>query len=304
MKETVAIMSTYNGGRYLKEQIDSILNQKGVDIRLVVRDDGSTDSTPEILARYASARPDITVIGGNNVGCKASFYQAAQFAYANLPDAMYFAFADQDDFWMPEKLSKGVSEIEAAGTGPTLYFCQPTIVDSTLHPLDIHWNNTHFLNFEEACLAQPCAGCTMIFNREALRLFLMGDPNVMSLHDSWIYKCVLACGGKVIEDRESFILYRQHGDNVVGTQSFSDRWKRRYKMFTSKSCYRSGQARAILSTYSGLMPEHCKNVASDLSTYQTKGLIEKLRIAFGDKYKTKSKINNLLFAVTILFNRF
>ena len=308
MDKITVIMSTYNGSRFLDEQIESILHQDGVDLHLVIRDDGSTDTTPEIIKKYKDSYPCIDNLIDKNVGCKKSFYLCAKHAFDKNKDCEYFAFSDQDDYWMPDKLISGIESIKKESYNnpnlPYLYFCAPKIVDGNLAPLDIHWNSNHFLNFEEACMAQPCAGCTMIFNRKALELFLLGNPDEMSMHDSWLYKTVLACGGKIIEDATPHMLYRQHGNNVIGTGSFSGRWKRRFENFTGKSKYRSGQVRGILKTYRKHMPEDIINVAETLSGYQENGIINKLRIIADKRFRTRNKMHNSLFKIAILFNRY
>lgn len=301
-------MSTYNGEKYLQEQIDSILTQKNVEVYLVIRDDGSSDGTRDILNSYKSRFDNIAVIYDDNVGCKQSFYLAAKYLFYHNSEIKYFAFADQDDFWLEDKLISGIHQlIETARTNegiPLLYFCPPLIVDKNLIPQKIKWGTKHLLTFTEACLSQPCAGCTMVSDRRALELFLMGSPEKMSMHDSWMYKTVLACGGKVIEDTTPHILYRQHGNNVIGTQTFSSRWKRRLRNFRNKNKYRSRQVGEIYQVYSKLMPQENVLIASELSEYSNESLFKKLRIAFNPKYKLFGKINNFLFKIAIICNRY
>lgn len=306
MEKIAVILSTFNGERFLCEQIDSILNQKDVEVHLYIRDDGSTDSTPEILKEYQSEYSNINVYYDSNKGCKESFYICAVYALAEEDDTKYFAFADQDDYWMEDKLQVGIRKLKESinENAPKLYFCTPKIVDKDLNPLDIEWNNKHLLNFEEACLVQPCAGCTMIFNRRSLELFLKGFPKKMSLHDSWMYKCVLACGGYVVEDTESHIFYRQHGNNVVGTSSFSSRWKRRYNNFINKNRYRSIQIKYILDTYCNYMPPRTIESAKILSSYTEINLYQRIRLAFNPKFRLNSFMHNLMFKLAIISKRY
>ena len=106
-KPTVTVlMSTYNGERFLKEQLDSILQQQDVDVRLCVRDDGSTDGTMDILLEYADA---IELTIGNNFGVGNSFMS---MVYSANLESDYYAFSDQDDIWMPDKLISAVDELK------------------------------------------------------------------------------------------------------------------------------------------------------------------------------------------------
>ena len=217
-------MSTYNGEKFVRAQIDSILKQKDVEVYLVIRDDGSSDDTVNIINSYAASNPNIFSISSHNLGCKKSFFLCAEYVYKRFKDIQYFAFSDQDDVWLGDKLSAGINNLKNNLSTyekiPLLYFCTPEIVDSHLNSLGIRWRAEHQLSFVEACL---------VFNREALRLVLMGQPERMSMHDSWMYKAVLACGGIVVEDKAPHILYRQHGNNVIGIPTFSSRWKKRYR---------------------------------------------------------------------------
>ena len=304
MDKICVIMSTYNGETFLKEQLDSIFAQTGVYVSVVVRDDGSIDNTINQLKEYSHPNKKLHIIEGINVGCKKSFHEAAKYAIQKFPEYKYFAFADQDDYWLPEKLQTGIRRLNEETVSPNLYFCPPTIVDSKLNPLGIQWENNHFLSLGEAYLAQPCAGCTMVFDKRALELFLLADPDDMSLHDSWIYKTVLACGGKIVEDTESYILYRQHGNNVVGTQTQWSKWKRRFRVFTKGNCYRSNQVKQIFNTYNSMMNEESLSITQRLIDYQKKGIKNKIRILCDREYRTKKVLNNILFTISLLFNRF
>lgn len=97
-KSVQVVMSTYNGEKYLKEQIDSILSQEGVDVRLYIRDDGSSDRTTDILASYQEHK-NVKIEKGNNLGFAKSFLTALD----ECDEADYYAFSDQDDVW--EKIS-------------------------------------------------------------------------------------------------------------------------------------------------------------------------------------------------------
>lgn len=99
-KSVQVVMSTYNGEKYLKEQIDSILSQEGVDVRLYIRDDGSSDRTTDILASYQEHK-NVKIEKGNNLGFAKSFLTALD----ECDEADYYAFSDQDDVWEKDKLS-------------------------------------------------------------------------------------------------------------------------------------------------------------------------------------------------------
>ena len=122
MKNVLVLLSTYNGSRYLQEQIDSVLNQDGVKVVLLIRDDGSTDNTLEILDRNSLNHDNIFVITGSNCRSAASFMELVYEANRTYPDFDYYAFCDQDDVWCKDKLISAVNKLsESPDDTPSLY---------------------------------------------------------------------------------------------------------------------------------------------------------------------------------------
>lgn len=302
------MMATYNGEKYLQEQINSILNQNYEDIHLIVRDDGSTDSTRSILHKYSDR---ITIIEGENIGCKACFLEVAKYASKHFDSYKYFAFSDQDDLWLEDKIQAAISRLEKIDqdTKPMLYICRPKLVDEKLQELDPlllskHKNERSFsYTLEEAFMLGTCAGCTMVFNRKLLDLFIKATSNVMYLHDDWIYKVCFACGGILVVDNDAHILYRQHGNNVLGgNQSLYAAWKRRFKTF-KEGRVRSSKAQSILDIYSEDITEHAQKVLYDIANY-SHSIKSKLRLLFSQRFRTHSIKFNILFIIAVIFNRY
>ena len=123
MKKVLVLMSTYNGEKYLGQQIESILAQEKVDVHLMIRDDGSTDNTRNVLKRYEN-NDRITIKYGKNTGVGVSFLK---LLYVNM-DADYYAFSDQDDVWKKDKLIAGIRKLEEIN-GPALYASNQTVTD-------------------------------------------------------------------------------------------------------------------------------------------------------------------------------
>ena len=115
VENVAVIMSTYNGERYIREQIESILNQKKVSVLLFIRDDGSKDNTRKIIKEYCTNYRNVIWIDElkkENLGVRDSFLRSLTFVYKNYPDIHYFSFSDQDDYWMEDKLFEGVCRLE------------------------------------------------------------------------------------------------------------------------------------------------------------------------------------------------
>lgn len=301
--EVAVLMATYNGEKFLSEQLDSILNQSYKNINLIVRDDGSTDSTYNILNNYADK---LTIIKGHNVGCKACFSEVAKYAAINYSNCKYFAFSDQDDFWLQDKIKTAVKKLEHTNVEdrPLLYICPTKLVDEKLNPITHKYSKKSFrYTLEEAMMLGTCAGCTMVFNRKLLDLYVKASPDVMYLHDDWIYKVCLACNGTLIVDDQPHILYRQHGHNVLGgNQGKLKAWTRRFKMF-KEGRVRSSKAKYILDIYSDEISDHAKNILTDVANY-TSSIKCKLHLLFSDKFRTTNRKFNLLFKIAVICNKF
>lgn len=120
MYNVCVLMSTYNGGKYLQEQIDSLIGQADVNLTVLVRDDGSSDSTTVILERYKQ-KGVLDWYPGENIGSARSFLDLVSRA----PYCDYYALCDQDDYWFPEKLSVAISRLEQTDSSKSaLYFCK------------------------------------------------------------------------------------------------------------------------------------------------------------------------------------
>ena len=131
----LVLMSTYNGERFLEEQLDSILSQEGVDVSLLVRDDGSKDNTCQLLSDYASRNQNIKMKACENVGFVKSFS-----ALVNI-DADYYAFADQDDIWMPNKLATACAVLATKDNSkPNLFTSNSMQIDAEGRELELFHN--------------------------------------------------------------------------------------------------------------------------------------------------------------------
>lgn len=214
------LMATYNGERYLSEQIDSILAQTYVDWHLLIRDDCSTDATVDIIKSYVAKYPNkITLMAASpNKGSMRSFETLLEEA-----DATYYMFCDQDDVWLPQKIEHAMScmhTVEKPNT-PVVVFSDLCVVDEnlqTIHDSFLHNAriNPCILQTKEALAVNNCAaGCTMLFNNEAKKVSLPFGKYAM-MHDAWVLLSVVANKGIMQQIQSTDILYRQHGKNVCG----------------------------------------------------------------------------------------
>ena len=217
-RERVAVlMSTYNGAStgFLRQQIDSILGQEGIDVRLYIRDDRSTDNTVEILREYAEQHSNITLIEGKeNLGSCRSFLKLI----GTEIDSEYFALSDQDDIWDPDKLAIAVKLLKTLPQDrPALYYSNQRVVDTDNNFVRTAHKEPQIAKNKYTFLADPLgAGCTCVYNRKLAEIAWETKPNDYSMHDTWVYNAA-AMFGNIIYDFEPHMNYRQHASNVIGT---------------------------------------------------------------------------------------
>ncbi len=221
-QRTVAVlMSAYNGGKYIREQIDSILEQEGVGLTLYIRDDGSSDTTPDILGEYAAKDTRVRFINPDeriNLGVCGSFLMLVRYALKDDRGTEYFSFADQDDFWRSDKLKRAVEQLQNAGSSKhgALYISNKTIADAGLSVIrEEHMRIQNDLF--DAFWPNVVAGCTMVMDRKLAGCAVRYIPGREHFHDAWVLRIARLIGSGVVFDRYAgSMLHRQHGDNTFG----------------------------------------------------------------------------------------
>ena len=226
MSQIAILLATYNGEAYLRELLDSLENQTEVNFRVYIHDDGSRDSTNEIIDEYQERFPERyeRVEGPMGLGSKRSFLYLLEQVEAD-----YYFFCDQDDVWLPDKvqtLMDALTEMEMRKKGPQLAFCDMKVVDAKCNVLcesflDYMGRSGKQIRFSQILIDNPSAGCALGFNR-ALRdcCFPLPELDRIEMHDAWVMM-MAAVYGEITFVNEPLVLYRQHGDNVLGAKSES-----------------------------------------------------------------------------------
>ena len=217
VKRLAVLMATYNGEKYIKEQIESILNQDiNLDFTLIIRDDGSTDNTRNIICEYADTGK-LVFIEGENKGAAQCFISLLR----DNPEYDYYAFSDQDDIWNEDKLQRGIRAISEIND-PALYCTNCELVDSNLNDIgrNTHRKKPHYTLESVLCLASCAQGCTSVFNKELASIIQDNDmPDVFIMHDSLLTCLCALIDGKIIYDDIPSMKYRMHDNNVFGMVS-------------------------------------------------------------------------------------
>lgn len=151
------LLSTYNGEKYLPDQLESVRRQSYRDVWVTVRDDGSTDGTSELLDRLLSGRPYTRLVMGAHAGAAQSFMSLLRGVNS---DVSYAAFCDQDDVWLPDKLDIGVSRIQHLN-GPAMYCSAVILVTEDLAEVKVHRRCVRGPSFENALAENIATGCTI-----------------------------------------------------------------------------------------------------------------------------------------------
>lgn len=213
------LLATFNGERFLDEQLSSILGQNHDQIDIFVSDDGSTHATHDILAAWAArwTKGSFQVARGPRNGFSENF----RSLIAAVPDGYAgYCFADQDDFWLPEKVKRSLDAIRAQGSGPVVYGSRTQLVDQALRPIGLSPLFVRDKSFRNALVQSMAGGNTMMLNGPAFALLAESTRRTgFVTHDWWTYMIVTGCGGHALYDPEPSLLYRQHDANVVGKNS-------------------------------------------------------------------------------------
>lgn len=240
-EKLVAIcMSTYNGEKYLEQQLQSLFNQTYSNIKIYVRDDGSTDKTMEILQKYQDKL--IIVESKENLGVVQSFMNILNYA----EDADYYAFCDQDDVWLENKIERAVKKLEESKEKiPTMYFSDYNYCNENMNYISRSAINKNGPSFQNALVECISLGMNMVIDRN-LRDILVKNKMQKAMYHDWIIYLIASGIGNVIYDREVTVKYRRHGNNVsTANQSFIQFQIWRIKQIFKKSYFKQVKEQLI-----------------------------------------------------------
>lgn len=321
MEKLQILLSSYNGKKYLRKQLDSIIRQdceqKGIaEFSILIRDDGSSDGTQSILEEYSRKYAGkIKWYQGSNKGVIKSFFDLM----ANADDADYYALADQDDYWFSTKMSVGIEKLKQMSTKqtinktaekiPLLYCCRPTLVDKKLNVIKLNVDNPEMKpSFGNALIENIVTGCTTVFNNKLRQMVISELPRFTTMHDRWMY-LIATCFGKIYYDETSYMLYRQHGDNAVGknTEKFAE-FRYRIKKFKKDSTSSSRQAVEFMRIFNNEFKKSTRRSVKynekllKLFIYGKKHSSIRRKLLNTRKLYRQRNLDNLIFKVLILFN--
>lgn len=302
MKKVAILMSTYNGSKYLKEQIESLLelNNENLDIKIIVRDDGSGDDTVEILKKYSKENENFNYYIGENKGPAYSFLDML-FKYENFD---YYSFCDQDDFWEKPKIEQAIIKMENYEELPTIYFTPVKLVDSNLNYIETSKNLIN-LSLATSMMVNPAIGCTLVINKKMREIMIKSKPcGNIGMHDSLIYRVAQAVDAKVIYDNVSYIKYRQHDNNVMGISTEKTLKKYFKYLFRKEKRVVGYVSYYIYNNYKDIISESNKEILdSIIQIYLKNNFFSKIALIFNNNFKSNVAKENFKFYYDVIFNK-
>lgn len=311
MRKCLILLSTYNGERYLKEQLDSLYAQERVEMHILVRDDGSKDGTLDILEDYQYQYGKMTIIKGHNIGVGPSFYALINEAVTKYLEYDYYAFCDQDDVWFKDKIAKGIDRLEGIKNQYKLYYSSAISTDSQLIPIPskgIGIVNTFGANL----VANHILGCCMLFNKNLL--FEINSINsipykipdgIVPIHDGWAATVAFALNADVVYDKTSLMYYRQHGNNEIGAgKSFLSVQVKRIRRYIKKSTHvKSNRCIIALQVLGEKIPTKNMELMKLVENYRN-NFSAKLRLLFDKRMYEYDIVDNVGTVLMVLLNKF
>ena len=299
------IMATYNGEKYVSEQIDSILNQTYKEFRLYIRDDGSSDGTVNILKQYTKDYPEkiILIEDNKNLGSIGNFNKLLSFSKSK-----YCMFSDQDDIWLEDKIEytlKGIQKLEAihGENTPILVHTDLKVVNNNLDVIcESFWGyagiNPNLNTFNRLLVMNTVTGCTMMLNK-ALKKAIGDIPNQCEMHDWWIALIATSLGKIGVLNKQT-MLYRQHENNVAGAVKGNEYADKVKKIFELKNKYDKEieQAKIFHKMYNDKIGYDNKCILDDFINIKQDFYIKRKKKIVKNKFYPHSKLGTLS---TILF---
>lgn len=295
------MLCTFNGERFLAEQLDSIAGQTHASWSVLVSDDGSSDATLDILRAYQARWGDnrLNVVDGPRKGFAQNFMSIACGLEISSD---YYSWADQDDIWHEKKIEKALEWIKTVPENEPALYCGRTetvtadgfsVGQSPLFGRPPSFNNS---------LVQSIAGGnTMVFNRAALKILkAVGNDFPIVSHDWWAYLVVSGVGGIVHYDENSYVRYRQHDSNLVGSNSgFFSRLKRMRMILSGRFCIWNQQNIAALESMRTLLSNENQTILRDFKQARTGNVVKRFVYLKRSGVYRQTRFGNcaLLFAV-------
>ena len=294
--KVLVLLATCNGEKYLRQQLDSIYAQEDVEVSIFATDDGSTDSTIAILEEYKKNHSLTIHYHGEPHEFTYNFIDAI---FANKNTSFdYYAFSDQDDVWMKEKLSSAIEMLKK--NSKNVYSSNLTIVNENLDGETLmNDDSIQRCNKYNAVFENVATGCTIVFSKAFLDLLVRYYPKNIYLHDYWVYLLAIYTDNYIYDSR-SFIKYRQHGCNQIGDSSKKG-VKTYYKRFKASKGHQRALCEQLLEGYRDIIGEENASIVEAMAGYK-KMFSYRWKLMFSRNYKKRK--HNFFKVIKLLLNKY
>ena len=294
--KVLVLLATCNGEKYLRQQLDSIYAQEDVEVSIFATDDGSTDNTIAILEEYKKNHSLTIHYHGEPHEFTYNFIDAI---FANKNTSFdYYAFSDQDDVWMKEKLSSAIEMLKK--NSKNVYSSNLTIVNENLDGETLmNDDSIQRCNKYNAVFENVATGCTIVFSKAFLDLLVRYYPKNIYLHDYWVYLLAIYTDNYIYDSR-SFIKYRQHGCNQIGDSSKKG-VKTYYKRFKASKGHQRALCEQLLEGYRDIIGEENASIVEVMAGYKKK-FSYRWKLMFSRNYKKRK--HNFFKVIKLLLNKY
>lgn len=299
------LLGTLDGAAFLPQQLDSIQEQSHRDWSIEASDDGSKDSTLDVLASYRRRWGDarLQVRRGPAHGFCANFLS---LVCAVDIQADYFAYCDQDDLWEPDKLERAVRWLSNQPKDtPALYCGRTRLVDVHGETIGFSPLFTRPVGIRNALVQSVAGGNTMMINGAARTLLVEAGPDIdVQTHDWWTYLVVAACGGVIHYDSHCSVAYRQHAANLVGSNIFMrGRVRRAARLLAGHFREMNERNMTALSRLRHKMDKDCKETVDCFALARRSGTLGRIKGVLSAGVYCQTPLANLGLAVATILNR-
>lgn len=277
------LVAVYNGEKYLKDQLNSIINQTYQDFNIIIRDDGSTDNSLAIIKEFELLYPEkVKVVNGQpSKSAKNNFFELMNYASSD-----YIMFCDQDDIWLQNKIELTLNKMKDAEKAyekstPVLCHTDLAVVDSNLNSIHSSFYKMQKFDISKTSLNRALVqnivtGCTIMINRPLLNLAKNTNSENVIMHDWWLF-LIASAFGKVEVVNTPTIMYRQHGSNQLGAQNPSEIAYYAKRLKTGSALHLTyKQARCFYEIFGDKLSPENKILAQEYADFQKKNKLQKI----------------------------
>ena len=301
--QVAILLCTYNGDRFIEQQLDSFYKQTHRNLKIWVSDDNSTDKTLEILKNYQKewGGDRLVINKGLQKGCIGNFMNITCNKDIN---ADFYAYADQDDIWNEDKIERAIEALKNYSEIPALYVTRTKLIDVLGNHIGLSPLFVKPPSFKNALVQSIAGGNTMVFNNHAMKLLKSASELKIVSHDWWAYILISGAGGKIIYDSEPSLLYRQHDANVIGAnQTIGAKLKRIALLFKGNyHKWNDSNTQALFKVQNLLSKENLKTLKKFEEARNSNFIARPVKLLYSGVYR-QSLTGNIALLIAAIFKK-